>query len=196
MPPVPKPIEVDKAPEPVAAPTVVENKPPLPAVPSEDMVKSIEAPPPAPVADENAPRALVKRGDKPVKPAALDQDALAAKIADALKENPSVDAKPEVKKPVEIAKVPAKPVVPKKGYALQLLSSKSQSGVKAAWLKIKSKNGDILKSLPQTIVKADLGDKGIYYRLRLGPVATGENAKKICSKLKQRNVGCFIVRLR
>ncbi len=181
----------------------VEEEPELPEVPSEEVASAIEAPPPAPVVDENAPRALVKRAEKPVEPQKFDQDALAAKIAEALNEKgpaePKMDPpkKVEPSKPVEMAKAVQKPVAaPQKGYAMQLLSSKSKSGVEAAWKKIKGKNGDIVNTLPANIVKADLGDKGIYYRLRLGPVTAGDKAKDICGKLKQRNVGCFIVRIR
>lgn len=80
------------------------------------------------------------------------------------------------------------------GYVLQLLSSKNKSGVEAEWTRIQKKNADLLKNLPANIVKADLGDKGVYYRLRLGPVAQAQTAKNYCSELKKRKVGCFIVR--
>ncbi|SCA54932.1 hypothetical protein MTBPR1_10179 [Candidatus Terasakiella magnetica] len=208
--PLPKlemPKVVEKAPEPVAAPKPVMQTPKLPEVPTEDMAEAITPPPPAPVGDKNAPRALTKRDEVKTPPTAQDKEDLAAKIADALNE-PEKATMPDVKK-VETARVSPKPptVKPTKpstmkplaqsGYILQLLSSKNQAAVKATWTKIKSKNSDIVKGLPANIVKADLGaQKGIYYRLRLGPVATGDKAKSLCNQLKKRKVGCFIVRVR
>lgn len=169
----------------------------LPEVPPAEMAKNIVAPPPAPVGDPNAPRALVKRDEQPVAVDKEDKDALAAKIAEALNETPATEKTTAISS-VESKPTPtAKPTTADSGYLLQLLSSKNEAGVKATWEKIKKDNGDIVNAFPADIVKADLGpDKGIYYRLRLGPVATGDEAKSVCAKLKQRKVGCFIVRVR
>ena len=108
--------------------------------------------------------------------------------------------------PVQVATAPAKKPTPpakqatksapKGSYLLQLLSSKSEPGVQKTWKKISAQNADILKGVSSNIVKADLGDKGIYYRLRLGPIEAADQAKNLCSQLKQRKVGCFIVRVR
>jgi len=202
----PAPLNVEKVTPPTdvkLAPEAIENAKTLPEVPDEVMAKELKAPEPAGVVDENAPRALVKRGDVPTGPDKQDQDDLAQKIKEALMEKT-----PEPEKIVEVAKVTTKPTLTptptvkpkapvKPGYLLQLLSSKSETAVKASWLKIKAKNADVVKSIPAKVVKADLGpDKGIYYRLRLGPVATGDAAKSLCSQLKKRKVGCFIVRVR
>ncbi|MDV7338767.1 SPOR domain-containing protein [Terasakiella sp. A23] len=208
LPPMPV---VEKAPEIKEAAKPVEKVAPapvLPAVPPAELAEKIEPPAPASIKDDNAPRALVKRSEQPAGPDKQDKDELVAKIAEALKEEPK-----QAEKPAEIANVTpppapkptAKPAAPKapavkeavkSGYVMQLLSSKSESGVKKTWDKIKSKNGDVVNGLSSNIVKANLGEKGIYYRLRLGPVATGDEAKKICNQLKKRNVGCFIVRVR
>jgi len=51
-----------------------------------------------------------------------------------------------------------------------------------------------LGSLSATPIRADLGDKGIYYRIQTGPVADPAAAERICSALKQRSVGCIIAR--
>ncbi|WP_417840332.1 SPOR domain-containing protein [Terasakiella sp.] len=198
--------------------------PALPEVPSEDLAKNISEPAPAPVQieDPNSPRALVKRGmddvatlgdeqvDAPQNaPTQQDKEDLNAKIAEALGEE-----KPEtqIEQPTTatapktaMAKVEEKPkTIPSEiksldqaGYILQLLSSKSESGVQSTWDKIKAKNTDIIGDLPVHIVKADLGpEKGIYYRLRLGPVQTADKAKSLCTQLKKRKVGCFIVKVR
>lgn len=203
------------------APTAPERAA-LPDVPTEKMAKTITEPAPAPVEevkDSNAPRALVKRDEQPEKtadtmseaPTQQDKDDLNAKIAQALGQTPAPAAEPETKevKPTQTvqAEPQSKPETPKttaapaekpqSGYMLQLLSSKSKSGVEATHDELKKKHSDIFNTLPSTIVRADLGpDKGVYYRLRLGPIAEADKAKSLCSQLKQRKVGCFIVRVR
>lgn len=207
LPPMPveeeKPAEVQADEPTVAEKTtemVDEKAEELPPVPPAEIAQEIKEPAPAPIVDPNAPRALVKRSDQPTAVDKQDKEDLSAKIAEALNEKVEVEAP----KPVEVAKKtpPPAPVKPKpettsltSGYVMQLLSSKSQSGVQSTWEKIKSKNADIVNGLAANIVKADLGDKGIYYRLRLGPVASGDEAKNLCAKLKKRDVGCFIVRV-
>lgn len=189
--------EVVKAPELTAQ--AKENAKALPAIPDTAMAEEIKAPSPALMADPNAPRALVKRSEKPQGPDTQDKAGLAQKISEALKEkvSPPVKALKPLEKTVTVAPTVKKKPPLTKGYLLQLLSSKSESGVKAAWEKIKTQNKTIVKSIPAQVVRADLGaEKGIYYRLRLGPVPTSEKAKSLCSQLKKRKVGCFIVRIR
>lgn len=169
----------------------------LPSEPTEEMATEIEAPAPPPSAP-NAPMALTKRQDPPAGPNQQDKDDLTAKIAEALSQ-PAPE--PVVVEPVEAPKVAAVTPAPKPkavgSYVLQLLSSKSESGVQQTWEKIKSKNGDILKTYKGNIVKADLGPtKGVYYRLRVGSMSDSAEAKRVCDQLKIRNVGCFIVKLR
>lgn len=201
LPPLPSANEEASAPD-VATPTVVEEPKEMPAVPTEEMAEEIQEPSPAEVTagsdDPNAPRALVKRDEQPLTVDKQDKDDLTAKIAEALQEPKT----PEPKQVAAATPTP-KPTPPAQtqenltsGYVMQILSSKSESGVEATWQKIKARNADIVNGLNANIVKADLGDKGIYYRLRLGPVRTGDEAKNICAKLKKRDVGCFIVRVR
>ena len=43
-------------------------------------------------------------------------------------------------------------------------------------------------------VKADRGPpKGVYYRLRAGPLADKEAARALCAKLAARKAGCLVV---
>jgi hypothetical protein len=195
------------------AETPNEPTPALPDVPSETMAQSIAPPPPAPVAEEvstvtaepvdpNAPMALTKRIEPAAKadagPSQQDMDDLTSKIAEALEEPEAVKPAPKptaIQKKAVTQTASIKPLA-KSGYVLQLLSSKNEKAVQETWAKIKSKNSDLIGTLPSNIVKADLGaEKGIYYRLRLGPVPSSDRAKKLCADLKQRKVGCFIVRV-
>jgi len=39
---------------------------------------------------------------------------------------------------------------------------------------------------------ADLGDRGVYHRLRVGPFASSDAAKTYCEGLKERGQDCLI----
>jgi hypothetical protein len=80
------------------------------------------------------------------------------------------------------------------GTRLQLGSLRSEEAARQEWERIKHKNADLLGSLSASPIRADLGDKGIYYRIQAGPVADPASAERICGELKQRSIGCIIAR--
>jgi hypothetical protein len=88
---------------------------------------------------------------------------------------------------------PPKPT-PASGTRLQLGSVRSEDAARQEWERIKRKNTDLLGDLSATPIRADLGDKGIYYRIQTGPVSDPAAADRICNELKQRNIGCIIAR--
>ncbi len=44
------------------------------------------------------------------------------------------------------------------------------------------------------MVRADLGRRGIFYRLRAGPVGDRKAAAAICRTLAKRKLGCMVVK--
>ncbi len=55
-------------------------------------------------------------------------------------------------------------------------------------------NPDLLGHLTAVAVRADLGDKGVYYRIQAGPVGDPATAERLCGELRQRHLACIIVR--
>jgi hypothetical protein len=80
------------------------------------------------------------------------------------------------------------------GARLQLGSVRTEDAARQEWERIKRKNPDILGSLSATPIRADLGDKGVYYRIQTAPMADPTAAERLCNQLKQRNIGCIIAR--
>ena len=81
------------------------------------------------------------------------------------------------------------------GYRVQLAAVRSPDRVEGEWTRLKRKHSDLLGKLDLSIVKADLGpEKGVFYRLRAGPIANEKDARALCAKLAERKVGCLIVR--
>jgi sporulation related protein len=88
---------------------------------------------------------------------------------------------------------PGMPAAPGGNVRLQLASVRSADGARQEWARIRQKNSDLLGALSASPVRADLGDKGVYYRIETGPVGDLA-AERICGVLKQRRFGCIIVR--
>lgn len=81
-----------------------------------------------------------------------------------------------------------------KGYRLQLGSVKSQESATQEWGRLKRQNADLLGALSFAAERADLGERGIFFRVLAGPLADGAEADRICTTLRQRNVGCLLVK--
>jgi cell division septation protein DedD len=75
------------------------------------------------------------------------------------------------------------------GRRIQLGSVRTEAAARQEWDRIRRSNSDLLGNLSATPVRADLGDKGIFFRIQAGPVA---DADRICRELRQRNIGCII----
>ena len=96
--------------------------------------------------------------------------------------------------PSKAGQAPSSPSKSATGTRLQLGSLRSEDAARQEWERIKRKNSDLLGSLSATPVRADLGDKGIYYRIQAGPIADPAAAERICGELKQRSIGCILAR--
>ena len=72
---------------------------------------------------------------------------------------------------------------------------RSRERANSEWTRLKRKHGDLLADYSLNVVRVDLGPtKGIFYRLRAGPIAWEDVAKSLCENLIKRKVGCLIVR--
>jgi hypothetical protein len=87
------------------------------------------------------------------------------------------------------AKPPA--AQPTGGARIQLASVRSEEAARQEWDRIRRANPDLLGSVSATFVRADLGEKGVFYGLQTAPIA---DADGICGELKRRNIGCIIAR--
>lgn len=78
-------------------------------------------------------------------------------------------------------------------YVVQISARRSQQDALAAFSGLQSKYGDVLSGYRPLIQKADLGAKGVYYRLRVGPMASKDSAANVCSQLKAKGLAnCFV----
>ncbi len=80
-------------------------------------------------------------------------------------------------------------------FRVQLAASRSEDAVKSEWDRLRRRHVDLLGELQLQVMRIDLGaTKGIFYRLRAGPLADDNAAKALCERLKQRKLGCLVVK--
>lgn len=97
-------------------------------------------------------------------------------------------AAPPPPKPVEIAK-------PATGrFLLQIGAFKSEDEARAAWKAYAAKHATLLNGFGPDIQRADLGDKGVWYRLRISSFSDKEAATGLCDRLKTQGGACFLAR--
>jgi len=180
--PLPRPVVVPKVPD----PTIL-SRPPLAA--------PIQAPePPAPVvpAPIVAVPAPADKGTPSIAPVPS-----ATKLPPAAPAPPAaVPSKPAVPPAVPPAPAPAV-LAPKPagsgGWRVQLASVRTEEEAKSEIRRLASKATPALGGAALEIARADLGDKGIYYRVRGGGMEETA-AREACRGLQAQGVGCVVVR--
>ena len=74
---------------------------------------------------------------------------------------------------------------------LQLGAFENQELANGAWATFRSRY-EVLSQLAPDVQRADLGAKGIVYRLRAGPFADRAAATDACVQLKAAGANCFV----
>jgi cell division septation protein DedD len=112
---------------------------------------------------------------------------------------PQAPAKP---KPVKAAVAPAaaedpapKAAAPKSPsqFVVQVASKQNQTEALATFADMQQKYPTLLASYRPIVQKADLGTKGVWYRLRIGPINDKTVASKLCTQLKSQGLNDCLV---
>lgn len=118
-----------------------------------------------------------------------------------VKAEPAAAKPAEAPKSIQVASVAkkeaAKPATPKPAasgaFQVQVGALKSQAEAENTWKTLVAKHGPLLSGKSHTVVKADLGEKGTFYRLRVTGLASKNDASKLCSGLQGRGASCMLV---
>ncbi len=102
-----------------------------------------------------------------------------------------VETVPAKSTAVETAPPPATPAGGT--HVVQLGSYGSLERAGTAWRVVKNRHSIILAGLDNDIQRADLGARGVFYRLRTEPLGPGE-ARDLCADLKAAGQDCLVVR--
>jgi hypothetical protein len=77
-------------------------------------------------------------------------------------------------------------------YVVQVSSQRSEADAQASFKALQGKFPSVLGSRAPLIKRADLGDKGVYYRAMVGPFASSEEAAQVCGNLKTAGGQCVV----
>jgi hypothetical protein len=199
------PVETPK-PAPVVAAPVAKPVPvakvvaPVPVKPVPEPVKAAAAPKPAPAPKSVA--ALIQQANgtppaaakpAPVTPAPAMKQAVIPAPAGATGAPRQLGA-PAATMPapkVAATATPAAKPASGGGYVLQIGAYKSQADADAAWKSYKAKHAALLSGYNSDVQQADLGEKGTWYRLRVGGLGDKEVATALCDRLKSDGGACI-----
>jgi len=77
-------------------------------------------------------------------------------------------------------------------YVVQVSSQRSEADAQASYKALQGKFPSVLGSRAPLIKRADLGDKGVYYRAMVGPFGSSEEAAQVCGNLKTAGGQCVV----
>ena len=161
---------------------------------AEDEILDVTAPATPESFDEVASYTPPEEGEAAIESAApeeVKEEVVPATVAAApvTEEKAAEVAKTE---PAAGLSVAAKEVV-KGTHFVQLASVKSEDAAKAEWKKMQAAHS-VLSPLKLHVERADLGAKGVFYRIQGGPVVEAE-AKQICQAITSKKPGgCLVVK--
>lgn len=96
---------------------------------------------------------------------------------------------PAANAPGDPTKMDAKKTGPQP--AVHLASYRSKKDADRGWAQLRRAHRKLLENLGPEITKVNLGPgKGVYYRLKVGPVGSADAATDLCRKLKKRRQYC------
>jgi cell division septation protein DedD len=91
-------------------------------------------------------------------------------------------------------RVAASTVLMTGAYRVQLGAVRSEIDAEQEWSRLRKRYPDLLGNLELAVTRADLGDKGVFFRLRAGPIPDQASARKLCDDLTEKKIGCLVVR--
>jgi tetratricopeptide (TPR) repeat protein len=137
----------------------------------------------APVADDasSEPEKIIAVESVPAIPLVVK------KVAVAAAEKPVVEAS----EPDTTASITPAPAT---GWVVQVASASSEEAAWSTW-KNMQKRFKILSGQSPVVMKADLGAKGVFYRVRLVGFDNQGGAQSACTKFKAKGVSCFVSKM-
>lgn len=188
--------ELAPTPEPAPEPTQEAAAAPTPAPAATETVAAPEPAPAPELTPEPAP--APNAAAEPAAPEQTAPEQTAAEQTAAV----TVESEPEQSSSVEVpldqpAAAPAAQTASteqvKAGIRIQMASLPNEEAAWNEWKRISQEFKDQVGDLTAAVETADLGQKGIYYRLQAGPFETLAAAKERCGRLKEAGLDCLVV---
>ena len=161
--------------------TGVQVSPPRP-----DLNRALKAETPAEPAQAIArpmPKPAVKPAPEPV-----------AQAAPVPQSEPKSEPVPAEQAAPEPKPVPEPAPAARQDYMVQLAASRSRALARGVYERLQTEYDDLLGRRNPFILRVDLGDRGIFYRVNVAGFATKAAADSFCTDLKKRGQDCLVRR--
>jgi hypothetical protein len=182
-------------PDPLSAPAADEPAATADAAPSEAAAPVPEPEPvPAPPGEAEVPPAMRTLPSPQPEPVAAAPEPAAPPPA--RQEQTIVATRDSADGPIDLTPGTAPAAGPAQtagGVLVQVTAVRSEEEAVSAYRGLQQRYPSILGAFQPTIVRADLGERGIYYRVRVGPFSGGD-ATRLCEDLKAAGADCMIAR--
>lgn len=77
-------------------------------------------------------------------------------------------------------------------YVAQLAALQSDAAVDQAWRRLSSRAPQLFAAAHLDVERADLGARGVFYRVRAGYFPDRANASRFCERLRQMGQDCIV----
>lgn len=179
-------------PQPVARPAIAPLQP-APTQPA--LVQAVQV---QPVQAQATPAQSAPAQPAPAQPA-QSQATQPIQLAAPAAAPAAVTPAPVAPAPQQVATAPATPApaatqaAPTGDFVVQLASLRSPEQAQATFNTLQGRFGSILTGFSPDIQRADLGDRGIYHRLRVGPMDR-TSANSLCQRYQAAGGDCIVQR--
>jgi len=95
---------------------------------------------------------------------------------------------------VELRAATPAPATASGAFVVQIGAYRALEEADAGWLAFASRYGDLTSGRAPDIQRADLGDRGVFHRLRVAGFETREDAAAYCATLDARGQSCLVAR--
>lgn len=138
---------------------------------------------------------------EPTAEAATAPDAVESVAAPPAEETAAVTTPVSRNAPVQVEtpvtdgppQLPAPPQFVSNGpYVAQLAALQSEAAVEQSWRRLSSRAPQLFASARLDVERADLGQRGIYYRVRAGYFPDRANAARFCDRIRQMGQDCIV----
>ncbi len=89
---------------------------------------------------------------------------------------------------------PAAPTAAVGDFVVQVSSQRSEEAARSAFVGLQRRFPSVLGNQSPDIARADLGSRGVFYRVRVGPMETRVAAANFCETLKNAGGDCIVAR--
>jgi cell division septation protein DedD len=75
---------------------------------------------------------------------------------------------------------------------VQLSSQRSEAEAQAAFRSLQAKYPNVLGGRQAVVRRAELGERGVFFRAMVGPFASRDQASQLCGSLKAAGGDCIV----